>query len=251
MKKIKLCALLLVVILNLMFVSSCWGISISPYKPSKAYESGRIKYDWRKDGDCTTVLHVKSDTNVFDIKEFKLETYFGYFCVLGLDKIKYFDSDCTIPCYTNDTITPVSISINYVSFEYVLNEEQNGLDLKILNEGMLKKIEPKDILDGKYDCFADENIKEYVYQYSELLTIPKECFNKDSGEFCIGVKINNKYSDLIHFFYEMIDENTVQIQFDYESFKNISASSIQDHSINDIKKYYAEKYNEEKEEIEK
>ena len=249
MKKIKLCTLLLVVILNLMFVSSCYV----GYHPSKAYETGALDI---RDG-MRHNLHVKSDTDIFDINELKFETYIGvraieyYYKGNDLEYLEYFDPDLTIPCYTNGTITPVSISINYISFEYVLNEEQNGLDLKILNEGILKNLDSKEILDGKYTfTFTDDYRRDLIYKYSEYLTIPKECFNRDSGEFCIGVKINNKYSDLIHFFYEMIDENTVQIQFDYEDFKNISKSSIQDHSINDIKKYYAEKYNEEQEGIE-
>ena len=43
--------------------------------------------------------------------------------------------------------------------------------------------------------------KKYcIYKYSEYLTIPKECFNRKSGEFCIGVKIDYLYAVLIYLF---------------------------------------------------
>ena len=241
MKKFKICTLLLVVILNLIFISSCG------YQPIKAYESGHIEDYGSTAGPHH--LHVKSDTNIFDIDEVILETYI---CVRAVkyyhegNTYEYFDYDQTIPIYTNGIITPVTININYVSFEYILNEEKNNYDLKILNEGTLKNLDPEDVLDGKYEETYTDDYKRIIYKYSEILTIPKECFNRDSGEFCIGTKVNNKYQILIYFSYKMIDENTVQIQFDYEKFKWQANSSTSSESIHHIKKYYNEK-----EEIEK
>ena len=61
MKKFNICTLLLVVILNLIFISSCG------YQPIKTYESGHIEDYGSTAGPHH--LHVKSDTNIFDIDE--------------------------------------------------------------------------------------------------------------------------------------------------------------------------------------
>ena len=102
------------------------------------------------------------------------------------------------------------------------------------------------MFDGKYDYDINKDSYDYIYNYSETIIISKECFDKESGEFCIGVKIDYLYSVLIYFRYNKSDENTIQIEFDSENYSqntNIDAKNAR--CIEAIKKYYLDKHNEE------
>ena len=251
MKKIKLCALLLVVIFNLMFVSSCWGISISPYKPSKAYESGETHGDYNGGRRPFSVIAVKSDTNIFDVNDVNIEVYIGLLRQEDTDKAVHFSDEI------------ISINLSCVSFEYIINEAKKSREISILQEIDLKdKLMEESILKN-YTFTVIEGNHIVQYNYSEQINIPKDIFENETGEFCIGFKyskyddfelknfVYTEYRALIHFNYQKLDENTVQIEFDYENFKeNDKSFSTIDPSIDHIKSYYEEKYNEEKEKIE-
>ena len=241
MKKIKLFALLLVVILNLMFVSSCWIAFYNPYNPDKAYESGHVQNDAFH--RINTIV-LKSDKNVFNINEVTLDLYINLdINRTNLDdpEYKFFDIGCSIPCYDNGSILTVPYSINYLFFEYKNLNYKTGIS--ILKEGLLVNINSTDVVEGKYKGNLSTKTYEYEYVYNEFITIPSECFDKESGEFCIGVKIDYLYSTLVYFRYNKLEENTIQIEFQYENYKsNNNINSTLDRCIDQIKQYYLDEH---------
>lgn len=247
MKKIKLCALLLVVIFNLMFVSSCWIAFYNPYNPDKAYETGDSFYPGYEVQYQGCDILIRSEKNIFNIDDVSLELLMGL----------YFDR------FRDDGIDENSdgpFSVNCVFFEYVNNREdlKNPVftgevppfieELTIFHEVVLKKINIDDIVNGKYRRTMEENSRHYIYNNSEIITIPKECFDKENGEFCIGVKEDYYYIELFYFRYYKTDENTIRIEFEYENFRHnrdIEVEEIFSWEIKALKKYYLDKHNEE------
>lgn len=247
MKKMKLCTLLLVVILNLMFVSSC----DMRYHPTKAYESGETHGDYNGGRRPFSVIAIKSDMNIFDVNEVNIEIYIGLLRQEDIDKGVNFSDEI------------ISINLSCVSFEYIINEDKKSREISILQEIDLKdKLMEESILKN-YTFRITEGHHKIEYNYCEKINIPKDIFEKEIGEFCIGFKyskyddfelknfVYTEYRALIHFNYQKLDENTVQIEFDYENFNvNDKSFSTIDPSIDHIEIYYEEKYNELKEKLE-
>lgn len=262
MKKLKVCMLLLIVIFNLMFVSSCWIEGYLPYQPSKAFETGCGRFN----PDFATIYDflIRSDKNIFSIDDVSLEISLGlgYYIEEG-DKYLYMaslgDEYVDLHIYYNKE-DPIPYSINCVFFEYVNNRE--GLKnpvftgevppfiekLDVFHEVVLKNINIDDVFNDKYGYTIDENSNDYIYNNSEIITIPKECFDKESGEFCIGIKLDYFYTIVFYFRYYKLEENTIQIEFEYENFRynrDIEVEEKFSWEIKALKKYYLDKHNEE------
>ena len=89
MKKLNVCMLLLIVIFNLMFVSSCWVEAYLPYQPDKPFESGWIRCN--QSFPSNAHLLVKSEKNIFNIDDVNLELYIGLVIVKDVDGQEYLD----------------------------------------------------------------------------------------------------------------------------------------------------------------
>ena len=237
MKKLKVCTLLLIVILNLMFVSSCWVGTYLPYQPDKAFESGSVK-EVSQDPYFKQYIAVKSDIDIFDIDNIFLDVYIGLY---HQDYVKDYGLD-------NKYSDTISIDIVYLPCGFKINDNQNKK--VILNEYVLKNISIEDAKTGNYTFYTNES--EYVkYNYFETMPLPSNYFSEEEGEFYIFLKNIIKLENgdeiietvservLIYFKYEKVDDRKIKLRFEYENYsdnKNLGNSPFK--VPNCIEEYY-------------
>lgn len=234
MKKIKLCALLLVVILNSMFVSSCIIDTFLPYRAERAYESGWIVGIPSTIKSDLLYMSVKSDVNTFAIDNIELDFYIGLYT---RESVLY-----SIP-ERIDSI--VSLDIVYLPFYYITTKE-NKVEGIIKDEISIKNISLDDAKTGKYSYDTDD---KYVfrYDYVETLKLPSEYFTEETGRFFVILKcvslVEEKevldVSTLIYFEYDKIDDNNIKLIFNYNNYKSEDrAGSASRYILPFIKEYY-------------
>ena len=116
----------------------------------------------------------KSDTNIFSMDNVTLEFFYGGNFTDNLEHVREHGSD-------------------YPTFElYFMNDEEDKILIRTVEENFISE---------KYRCTPKKNIFGNVigwnFNHSEVLTIPKELFTKDSGKvfFVIYAEDVNAYKE--------------------------------------------------------
>ena len=161
---------------------------------SQGLESG---FDFSESGRPSKTyafLAYKSDKTVFDINDVTMEFFFG-------DEYKY-----GIERALDDTRGGYSY---FYAFAY--NEDGDEIRIKHYDENFISE---------KYTCDVtrddNKNVVKVEYKYSELLTIPKELFNREEGRIWFGIKgwHTETWRDISitthkKFYYKIVDDKVI------------------------------------------
>ena len=213
MKKLKLFVILLITVINLMFMSNCWVAGMFTfYEPTELFESGYVSHFYRAPAEgysYTPFFVIKSDKNIFDINDITVDLYIALYEkeeveIYGREEHNKADFVCT-------------------AFEYITNEDGKN-ELSKLNEVIVRSLSKEEILND--DLFVTlYNTTIVNYKYSEKITLPKELFVQNEGYFYIECNLYNteivsnyKHSYII-FEYIKLDEDTIQLRFEYENYE--------------------------------
>lgn len=218
MKKIKILLILLITIINLMFMSSCWVAGMfTIYKPTELFESGYLTNKYRSPFEgvsSTPFFAIKSDKNIFDINDVTVDLYIalyekGEVKIYGKKEYHHVD----FVCYT---------------YEYIENEEGKQ-EKNILNEKIVRTLSNEEVLnEDLYVTLYNERVINY--KYHEQLTLSEEIFVQNEGYISLTCYLYNsvdensierKYRDnYIIFKYIKLDDQTIQISFEYENYED-------------------------------
>ncbi len=172
-------------------------------------------------------MYAISNTDIFNIDDVTFELLYGTHAnkYIGRQDLKYYEAE-DYPYYNDTKYGGYVFAIYVCRYEYMyefpkcLDEISNAS-----NHDFLTKIPESEVFSENYGYILRQNIllKNFYFKHKEEITIPKEYFDKQSGEFIIKIfcilnnSEDNTYESAEHTYiilnYEKVDEDTIKIDF--------------------------------------
>ncbi len=179
----------------------------------ESYEAGEFIIPWSS--DLAPKMGIKAETNEFEKDDVTLEL----FCGLYHSEYAGENFENAKSSYQSDKKEPLVVAL-YVDYDEGYGTELDNITdyRNIKNRILLKEWSEEEAFEGEFLYYAPK--RTITYTHSEMITIPENCFSKESGtlSLCFTVfkyQTNGLYScargTAIELDYEITDEGKVLI----------------------------------------